>query len=68
MNDPYSKGAWACWGPNCASRYLDTLQRVHGRVVFASADWSDGWRGFIDGAIEQGQTAVRHVVQLLKSQ
>ena len=67
MNDPYSKGAWACWGPKCASRYLDTLQSTHGRVVFASADWADGWRGFIDGATEQGQTAVRNVAQMLKN-
>ena len=67
MNDPYSKGAWAFWGPNCASRYIDTLQRTHGRVFFASADWADGWRGFVDGAIEQGQTAVREVVQMLKN-
>ncbi|CAG7976577.1 unnamed protein product [Penicillium olsonii] len=65
MNDPYAKGVWACWGPNSASRYLQELQRPHGRVVFASADWSDGWRGFVDGAIEQGQQAVQDVIKLL---
>ncbi|KAG2420308.1 hypothetical protein HFD88_005109 [Aspergillus terreus] len=66
-NDPYAKGAWACWGPDSASRYLDALQKPHGRVVFASADWADGWRGFVDGAIEQGQVAVREVMHLLGS-
>lgn len=65
MNDPYAKGTWACWGPNKASRYLSELQRPHGRVVFASADWADGWRGFVDGAIERGQSAAREVVGLL---
>ncbi|KAJ5353731.1 hypothetical protein N7541_006295 [Penicillium brevicompactum] len=66
MNDPYAKGAWACWGPNSASKYLQELQRPHGRVVFASADCADGWRGFVDGAIERGQQAVQDVMAGLK--
>ncbi|EDP49064.1 hypothetical protein KXW98_003521 [Aspergillus fumigatus] len=68
MNDPYAKGAWACWGPSCASMYLEELQRAHGRVIFASADWANGWRGFIDGAIERGQCAVQEVVKMLKEE
>lgn len=68
MNDPYAKGVWACWGPNKVSKYLQELQRHHGRIVFASADWADGWRGFVDGAIEQGQTAVRETLELVKEQ
>ncbi|KAI9035797.1 amine oxidase [Aspergillus affinis] len=68
MNDPYAKGAWACWGPNSASKFLEKSQRRHGRIVFASADWADGWRGFVDGAIKQGQVAVREVLKLLKEQ
>lgn len=67
MNDPYAKGVWACWGPNAASRYLPELQKQYGRVVFASADWADGWRGFVDGAIEQGHQAARDAVALLKA-
>lgn len=66
MNDPYAKGAWACWGPNTASEYLEELQKPHGRVVFASADWADGWRGFVDGAIEKGQAAVGEVLRVLE--
>ncbi|PYH76873.1 FAD/NAD(P)-binding domain-containing protein [Aspergillus uvarum CBS 121591] len=66
MNDPYAKGVWACWGPNSASVHLQELQKPHGRILFAGADWADGWRGFIDGAIERGQVAVRDTVQLLK--
>ncbi|KAF9894561.1 hypothetical protein FE257_006446 [Aspergillus nanangensis] len=68
MNDPYSKGVWACWGPDSAAKYLHELQKPHGRVIFASADWADGWRGFVDGAIERGQTAVRDVVCLLQKE
>ncbi|RDW68714.1 flavin monoamine oxidase family protein [Aspergillus mulundensis] len=66
MNDPYAKGVWACWGPSSASRYLQELQQSHGRIVFASADWADGWRGFVDGAIEQGQAAVGKALEILK--
>ncbi|KAL2825859.1 amine oxidase [Aspergillus pseudoustus] len=66
MNDPYAKGVWACWGPRCTSKYLKALQEPHGRVVFASADWADGWRGFVDGAIERGQVAVRDTLRLLE--
>ena len=67
MNDPYAKGVWACWGPNSTSKYLKALQEPHGRIVFASADWAAGWRGFIDGAIEQGKVAVHHIIELLKN-
>jgi lysyl oxidase-like protein 2/3/4 len=67
MDDPYSKGAWACWGPNCASRYLQELQKPHGRIIFASADWANGWRGFVDGAIERGQEAVKDTIAVLKN-
>lgn len=67
VNDPYSKGAWACWGPGYATSYLEELQRPEKRIVFASADWADGWRGFVDGAIEQGQQAAQNVCALLES-
>ncbi|KAE8423587.1 hypothetical protein BDV36DRAFT_306102 [Aspergillus pseudocaelatus] len=68
VNDPYAKGGWACWGPGCASAYLQGLQKPHGRVIFASADWADGWRGFVDGAIEQGQQASQCIVASLKAE
>ncbi|KAJ5752126.1 hypothetical protein N7520_009043 [Penicillium odoratum] len=68
MNDPYAKGVWACWGPNATSKYLAELQQPHGRVIFANADWADGWRGFVDGAIERGQVAVRDTLSLVKGQ
>ncbi|KAI7972643.1 hypothetical protein EIK77_009106 [Talaromyces pinophilus] len=67
LNDPYAKGVWACWGPKSTSKYLKALQESHGRIVFASADWAAGWRGFVDGAIERGQVAVQDIMQLLKN-
>ena len=64
MNDPLAKGVWSCWGPYAMSKYLQSLQEPQGRVIFASADWADGWRGFVDGAVEQGQRAAQEARRL----
>jgi pseudooxynicotine oxidase len=63
--DPYSRGTWCTLRPGMWSRHLRELQQPRGRVIFASADWANGWRGFIDGAIEQGLEAGRRVRQML---
>ena len=63
--DPYSKGTWCTLRPGQWSKYLRELQQPRGRLVFASADWANGWRGFIDGAIEQGLFAGRRVRSIL---
>lgn len=65
MNDPYSKGGWACWGPDFF-KYLEELQKPHARIIFANTDWADGWRGFIDGAIKRGQASVQGILRLLE--
>jgi len=28
-------------------RYLQELQKLHGRVLFVNADWADGWWGLL---------------------
>lgn len=66
IRDPYSRGTWSCWGPGDMGRYLAELQKDDGCVVMASSDWADGWRGFIDGALERGKVAARRVMQRLK--
>lgn len=43
------------------SKYQDELQSRHGNVLFASADWADGWRAAIDGALEQGFFAAQEI-------
>jgi monoamine oxidase len=63
--DPYSRGTWCALRPGQYSRHLAALQQPAGRVFFASADWANGWRGSIDGAIEQGLAAARGVRALL---
>jgi len=63
--DAYARGTWCALRPGQYSRHLAALQRPAGRVFFASADWANGWRGNIDGAIEQGLAAAREVRALL---
>jgi monoamine oxidase len=64
-DDPYVQGTWCWYKPNQFTSYLAELQRTEGRVFFASADSADGWRGFIDGAIERGIHAARDVEKAL---
>ena len=61
VKDPYARGAWCVFSTGFATKYLKILQERHGNVIFAGADWADGWRGFIDGAVEQGMRAARVV-------
>jgi lysyl oxidase-like protein 2/3/4 len=65
-NDPYAKGTWCCFEAGYATKYISELQSRHSeRVLMASSDWAKGWRGCIDGAIEQGARAAREVIDLL---
>lgn len=50
------------------TKYQDELQKRHGNVFFASADWAHGWRAFIDGALEQGFLNALQVLRELRSQ
>jgi pseudooxynicotine dehydrogenase len=63
--DPHARGTWCTLRPGQYSRHLAALQRPQGRVFFASADWANGWRGNIDGAVEQGLSSARAVRALL---
>ncbi len=61
--DPYSKGTWCMYRPNVLTEDLTELQRPEGNVFFAGSDIANGWRGFIDGAVESGMR-VAHDVDL----
>jgi len=63
--DPYSRGTWCVFRPGQLTRYQRELQRPEGRVFYASGDNANGWRGFIDGAIESGLRAGREVTAAL---
>lgn len=43
------------------------MQEPHGNVILANADWSNGWRGWIDGAAQQGIESAAKVVEALES-
>lgn len=45
------------------TKYQDELQSPHGNVHFASADWANGWRAAIDGALEQGFLTSRDITK-----
>lgn len=47
--------------PDYSFRNLEALQEQAGNIQFANSDWASGWRGFIDGAIEQGGIVARRV-------
>lgn len=65
--DPYSLGTYCSYRPGQVSKYLADMQAHEGRLFYASADNARGWRGFIDGAIEQGICVSRQVTQFLSS-
>jgi len=64
--DPFSKGLWSCYRSQGMSEHLVALQQPHELVFFASADWANGWRGFIDGALESGKNDAKSVASLLE--
>ncbi|MFV0434583.1 MAG: flavin monoamine oxidase family protein [Leucobacter sp.] len=54
VGDDLARETWPMHGPGYLSEVLPEFQRAHGRLVFAGADYSEGWGGFIDGAIQSG--------------
>ncbi|KAJ3543614.1 hypothetical protein NM208_g3486 [Fusarium decemcellulare] len=65
--DEFSKGTWTFFSPGIATKYLDALRERQGNILFASADWATGWRGFIDGAIEEGTRVAKELNEELRS-
>lgn len=64
-HDPYALGTWCHFRPGQQTRFFPADRATEGRVLFASADTADGWRGFIDGAVERGVRAGREALELL---
>ncbi|KAJ4263328.1 hypothetical protein NW762_006146 [Fusarium torreyae] len=62
VSDPYAKAGAAWYPANFLTKYLAELQSRHGNVLMANADWASGWRGFIEGAMEQGAIAADTVL------
>ena len=66
-NDPFVMSTWSWYKPGQMSSNLSALQQSEPPVFFASGDIANGWRGFIDGALESGLTSARHVQDYLRS-
>ncbi|KAF7558187.1 hypothetical protein G7Z17_g124 [Cylindrodendrum hubeiense] len=64
--DEFAKGTWCYLPTDFTTKYLAALQRSHGNVYFASGDFSDGWRGWIDGAVHIGMQVAHQVIQKQK--
>lgn len=61
--DPYALGTWCHFRPDQQTRFFPADRAPEGRLYFASADTADGWRGFIDGAVERGILTARDVLR-----
>ncbi|HPW84749.1 MAG TPA: NAD(P)/FAD-dependent oxidoreductase [Rhodoferax sp.] len=64
-HDPYSRGTWCTYRPHWFQKYYDHFGKDQGRVLFATGDHGEGWRGFIDGAIGSGIRVVQRLDKLL---
>lgn len=64
-SDPFSKGTWCTYRPGMWSKYGLAMRQTENRLVFAGSDVANGWRGFIDGAIETGLRASRDAISIL---
>ena len=63
--DPYAKGTWCMYRPGVLTEHFSELKQAEGRIHFAGGDIAEGWRGFIDGAIESGLRTGRRVADAL---
>lgn len=64
-HDPYSRGTWAVYRPHWFGKYYAHFGKDQGRILFATGDHGEGWRGFIDGAIGGGIRAAQRLQQVL---
>ncbi|TWD50722.1 monoamine oxidase [Agrobacterium vitis] len=60
--DKYIQGTWCFYRKGQFTNALAALQQPEGLIHFASADSANGWRGFIDGAIERGNHCARAII------
>ena len=65
-NDPFAQGTWCTWRPGWYRKYREGLQDgPEGRVFFASSDFCEGSRGYIDGAVGSGIKAAQQISEIL---
>lgn len=67
-NDTFIGGTWGWYRPGKVASNLLLLQEDEPPVFFASSDTANGWRNFIDGAIESGLTSARRIERYICEQ
>ena len=60
-NDPYSLGAYACFGPGQWATAQPALHAPHGRLWLAG-EHADGFAGFMEGALRSGARVAAAIV------
>lgn len=61
--DEFARQTWPMLRPGQLAAIEHLQSRDDGRrTVFAGSDYARGWAGFIDGAIESGARAARHII------
>jgi monoamine oxidase len=61
QRDVYTGGAYAVYRPGQWFTVRETLQRPHGKVLFAGEHLAD-WQGFMEGAVVTGEQAAEALV------
>jgi len=61
--DEFSKGAYALYRPGQWFGVRPALLQPHGKVLFAGEHLSDDWQGFMEGAIETGESAAESLIK-----
>lgn len=62
QRDKYTDGAYALYRPGQWFGVRPILQRPHGKILFAGEHLAD-WQGFMEGAIETGETAASSLIE-----
>ncbi|MEN9505785.1 MAG: hypothetical protein RI958_1711 [Actinomycetota bacterium] len=62
-NDPYSLGAYACFGPGQLVPAWPLIRRRYGRMLLAG-EHTDEWAGFMEGALRSGARVARDIARL----
>jgi monoamine oxidase len=64
--DPYSRGAWVAARAGAEQDVDAKTWKRHGRVAFASSDFSPEGAGWFDAAAISGAAAAREIIELLQ--
>lgn len=65
--DPFAGGANASFQPDQGEEYRELLRAPHHRISFAGEHLAQNFPGFMEGAVESAEEAVRTTIKTMKS-